>query len=151
MNASIAFLIDSNVLVYAHDPSEAVKQRKAIDLLGRLRGSGAAALSVQSLSEFFSASRKLPQPLPRDQAAAEVERFARSFPVLPITANCVLEACRVTVQHKFAFWDAMFWAVAKVNQVAYVLSEDGDHGRFLEGVRIYDPFREDFDVSLIGA
>lgn len=37
----------------------------------------------------------------------------------------------------------MIWAVAKLNQVPYLLSEDGDHGRFLEGVRWYNPFRED--------
>lgn len=101
------------------------------------------ALSVQSLSEFFSASRKLKPALSRDEAAHEVDLLARSFPVLPLTVNCVFDACRVTVDHKVHFWDAMIWAVAKLNQVPYLLSEDGDHGRFLEGVRWYNPFRED--------
>jgi predicted nucleic acid-binding protein len=147
MNASIDFLIDSNILLYAHDPSESVKQRKSIDLLERLRISRTAALSVQSLSEFFSASRKLSQPLERADAAREVEFLSRSFPVLPLTVNCVLDASRVAVYHKVAFWDAMIWAVAKLNQVRYLLSEDGDHGRFLEGVRWYNPFRDDFELS----
>jgi len=45
-------LVDSNVLVYAYDRSEPVKQRTA-DLLSRLFDTRTGVLTTQVLAEFF--------------------------------------------------------------------------------------------------
>ena len=51
-----AILIDTNVLVYAHDRGEHEKQGKAIDTLAALQAVGSGHISVQCLAEFFSAT-----------------------------------------------------------------------------------------------
>lgn len=147
-NVSNGFLIDTNVLVYAHDPRDAGKRQQAIDLLDLLVPRGQAVLSVQCLTEFFKVvTDRLPERINRHEALTQVERLARSCRVLDLTPGVVLEGCRGAVHHNLPIWDALIWAIAKLNQVGYVVTEDAEHGRFLEGVRFLNPFASTFDLS----
>lgn len=151
-NGSNAFLVDSNILVYAHDPRDLRKQEQAVLILDRLVSGGQAVLSVQCLSEFFNATtRKLPEPLSPRQALRQLERFVRSCHILSLTPAVVLEGCRGASTHSLSVWDALIWAVAKMNQVPYVLTEDMQHGQFLEGVSFQNPFVPEFDLALLVA
>lgn len=143
---SSAFLVDTNVLVYMHDPRDSAKQERAIETFSRIVEAGDAVLSAQCLSEFFRVvTTRLPEPLTSLEAHAEVERFARLCRVLPISAAVVLEGCRGVVEHRFSIWDSLIWAAAKINQVPTVLTEDAEHARFLEGVRYFNPLLPGFD------
>src|SRR3972149_38901 len=63
-NVSAAFLVDTNVLVYAHDPRDRDKQERALVVLDNLIASERAVLSAQCLSEFFIVvTRRLPEPM----------------------------------------------------------------------------------------
>ncbi len=150
MNGSNDILVDTNILVYCHDPRDLEKQRRAISLLDRIIERERAALSVQCLSEFFNVTtRQLPEPLTTTEALAQVDRFVQSCRVLDLTLATVLEGCRGAVQHNLSVWDALIWAVAKLNQVPYILTEDAEHGRYLEGVRFLNPFAPVFDPGLL--
>ena len=143
-------LVDTNVLVYAHDPRDRGKQDRALAVLDRLITQGRVVLSVQCLWEFFNAAtRRLPEPLPSLVAQTQVERFARSCRILDLTAATVLEACRGAGDHSLSVWDALIWATAKLNQVPLVPSEDFADGAFLEGVRFLNPFAPTFDSALL--
>lgn len=145
-----AFLVDTNVLVYAYDPRDRKKQELALFVLDGLVKSERAVVSVQCLSEFFSVvTQRLPEPLTREEAQARVQNLSRVCRVLDLTAAVVLDGCRGVVQHGLSIWDALIWAAAKLNQVPYVLTEDSPHGRFLEGVRFQDPFDSAFDLDLV--
>ena len=149
-NDSPAILVDSNILVYAFDPRDSTKQKQAAALIGQLIQGQQAVLSVQCLSEFFNATtRKLPERLRPREALLAVERFARTCAVLELTASAVMEGCRAASQQRLSLWDALIWAVAKLNQVPYVLTEDQEHDRFLEGVRFVNPFVPEFDLGLL--
>ncbi|MBM2827022.1 MAG: PilT protein [Dehalococcoidia bacterium] len=147
-NGSIGFLIDTNILIYTHDPRDRTKQQQATSVLRHLFQSGQAVLSVQCLTEFFNvATRRLPEPMTRADALAEVERFSQLCRVIDLTPAVVLEGCRGATQHKLPLWDALIWAVAKLNQVPYLLTEDAEHGSSLEGVRFLNPFLPSFDLT----
>lgn len=47
------FLIDTNILVYGHDPRDQPKQELAILIVERLIVAERAVVSVQCLTEFF--------------------------------------------------------------------------------------------------
>jgi predicted nucleic acid-binding protein len=148
MIASDAFLLDTNVLVYAYDPRDRTKQERALLVLDRLIQRERAALSGQCLSEFFSVvTQRLPEPLTRTEAITHVERLSRACHVLALTPGVVLEGCRGSERHSQSIWDALIWAVAKLNQVPYVLTEDAEHDRFLEGVRFLNPFSPAFEAE----
>lgn len=150
-NASNAILVDTNVLVYGYDPRDRRKQQQALLVLDRLIGRERAVLCVQCLTEFLSVTtRRLPEPLTPGVAIARVQHLARVCRILNLTPAIVLEGCRGVVVHQFSIWDGLIWASAKLNQVPVVLTEDAEHGRFLEGVRYLNPFDPAFDLRQLG-
>lgn len=143
-------LVDTNVLVYSFDPRDLPKQRRAREVIEKLLATDRAVVSVQCLTEFFRAVRwRLPEPLSPDDALEEVTRFSVACRVLDLTTSAVLEACRATNDHQMAIWDALIWSVAKLNGIPYILTEDKEHGRAIEGVRYLNLFHQDFDLSLL--
>ncbi len=145
-----AALIDTNVLVYAYDRGEFAKQQQAIRVLEALQVTGTGRLSVQSLAEFFSVTTKGTQPiLTIQQAWQQVEELARAWHVFDLTTQVVLEAARGVRDHQLSFWDAQIWAVARLNQIPLVLSEDFQSEQTLEGVRFLNPFEPLFDLRAV--
>lgn len=146
-----ASLVDSNVLVYAHDFRDLRKQRVAIDAVSRLSVAGMAAVSAQCLSEFFVTVTRLPDAMTARQALDQVERMARACRVVDVSGAVVLEGLRGAERHGMSIWDALIWSAAKLNQIPVVLSEDFQDGRVVEGVRYVNPFDPGFDVSSLTA
>jgi len=142
------FLIDTNILVYGHDPRDLVKQERSQVLLDRLIRAGSAVLSVQCLNEFFRAVRwKVPEPFSASEALQEVTRFARNCRVLPLTPTAALDGMRACDQYSMSFWDSLIWAVAKEGGIPYLLTEDFDDGAMVEGVEFVNPFKDSFVIE----
>jgi len=143
-------LVDTNVLVYAHDASDPGKQEQAIALLAALAPSGIGCLSAQNVAEFFWTVTRGPRPLLSvREAAGQVDRLAASWPILPVTGAVVVEASAGVRDHRFSYWDAQVWAAARLNQVAVVLSEDFADGSRVGGVRFLNPFASAFDLRTL--
>jgi predicted nucleic acid-binding protein len=140
--------VDTNVLVYAYDRSEPYKQERALEVLDRLALTGTGVISTQVLSEFFVAvTRKIAAPLSVDEAYDRLRNYLQSWALLDLTGMVVLEAARGVRDHQFHFWDAQIWAVARLNQIALVFSEDFSPGAVVEGVRFASPFDPDFKLE----
>ena len=140
-----SILIDTNVLVYAHDPNEPARQEQALRTLGRLEETAAGQLSVQCLAEFFSiATHKLQPPLTPREALMQIELLSEAFPVLDLTTAIVLEAARGVRDHQLSYYDAQLWATAKLYQLPIIFSQDFASGSVLEGVRFTNPFAPEF-------
>ena len=77
----------------------------------------------------------------------QIERYEKTMRVMPVTSSIVLEAIRGVRDHQLAFYDAQIWAAARMNQFAYVLSEDFNTGSTLDGVTFLNPLEEHFDWS----
>ena len=140
-------LIDTNVLIYAFDQNEPVRQERAIQVLRGLETTAGGCLSVQCLSEFCAvAIRRLYPPLSPADTLRQVERLQRVFPVYNLTPMIVLEAIRGVRDHQLSYYDAQIWAVARLNQVPVICSENFHHG-VLEGIQIVNPFAPGFAVD----
>lgn len=132
--------VDANVLVYAFDSSAAGKQQAAQQLLERLWASGTGCVSVQVLQEFFvTITKKVPKPLPVDDAKARIREFA-AWTVFAPTAEDILTAIDLRAQVKIGFWDAMVVLAATESECEVLWTEDLNHGQMLRGVRIQNPF-----------
>lgn len=146
-----AILIDTNVLVYAHDREAPAKQVQAIRVLEHLYNAGNGRLSAQCLAEFFRVTTRAPKPiLTQREAMQQVERLARVWPVYDVTPLVVIEAARGARDHQLPYWEAQIWATARLNQVPVIFSEDFNHGSVLEGIRFVNPFAGDFSLSAWG-
>ena len=150
-NGSSAFFLDTNVVVYAYDPADAEKRRRALAVLTRLGAQQRGALSAQVLSEFVvTVTRKITPPLTLEEAEQRVTNYMRAWRVYALTARIVVEAVRGVRQHQLAYWDSLIWATAKLSGVPTVLSEDFTDGRLIAGVRFLNPFAATFDLTQLG-
>jgi predicted nucleic acid-binding protein len=142
----VAFLVDTNVLVYRYDPRFPGKQAVAEQLLRRGLLSGEAHLSHQTLVEFVAAVRRPVCTdgrglLTWDEAVREVDELLLLFPVLYPTAGLVRLATRAVATYGLSWFDAHLWAYAEFHGLATLYSEDLEHDRLYGSVRVLNPFR----------
>ena len=143
-----SILVDTNVVVYVYDRSEPRKQQQAIRVLNSLRASDSGVLAPQVLAEFFvTVTRKLAAPLGIADAIVRLENLSQSWRIAEFGVPGVLEAARGVRDYQFNYWDAQIWAVARLNQIDVVFSEDFNTGAVIEGVRFVNPFAEDFMLA----
>ena len=132
--------VDSNVLVYAFDPSAKDKHSAARRLLEGLWERETGCLSVQILQEFFvTVTRKVPRPLSIDEAAARIRELA-VWRVFAPTADDVLVAIALQKKARVSFWDAMVIHAATESGCDVLWTEDLNDGQMVRGVRIRNPF-----------
>lgn len=128
--------VDTNVLVYQFDGTDETKQKLASEWLRRTWELGAGRLSFQVLQEFYNTvTRKISQPLSRDDARRAVQRLLEWSPVV-VDDDIVNEAFRIEDRHQLAWWDALIVAAARSAGCRYLLTEDLQHGQSLEGLQV---------------
>jgi predicted nucleic acid-binding protein len=134
--------VDTNVLLYAYDTSEAVKQPIARAALDELWVTRLGTLSTQVLAEFYNAAtRKLARPVHRAEAREVIDLYT-AWPVVTVNPAVILAATALEERHRLSFWDALVIEAARVAGAERLLTEDLQDGRVIEGVRIENPFRD---------
>lgn len=149
-SVSTRFFVDTNVLAYAYDHREPARQLRARHVLEKLGNGNLGALSTQVLSELFvTMIRPRGLNLPHEAAEASVRSYLQSWFVFEVRPVHVDEAVRGVRIHQLSYYDALIWATARLNGIPYLLSEDGQDGRYLDGVRYLNPFAPDFDPAML--
>lgn len=135
--------VDTNVLVYAHDTSQAARQPIAAQLLDDLWRTRDGLLSTQVLTEFYAVvTRKFDPPMPRREARALIDAYA-AWPLVQVDAPLIVAASALEEQHSFSFWDALIVEAARRGGATRLVSEDLQHGRRIAGLVIANPFVAD--------
>lgn len=138
MSARLEF-VDTNILLYAYDHSEPIKQAKAQALLEDLWQRREGCLSVQVLQEFYvNATRKLSRPLSPDTAWQAVDDCTPWIIHMP-TPRDVLVAIDLHQAHQVSFWDAMVLRSARELGCLLVWSEDLNPGQRFETLEVRNP------------
>lgn len=139
----MATFVDTNVLVYAHDTSDAARQPIAAQLLDELWRTRDGLLSTQVLTEFYAVvTRKFDPALPRREARALVDAYA-AWPLVQVDAPLIVAASALEEQHSLSFWDALIVEAARRGGANRLVSEDLQHGRRIAGMVITNPFLAD--------
>jgi predicted nucleic acid-binding protein len=135
---NVRSFFDTNVLIYADDKAAPAKQRRALELVAEHRRAGTGVLSLQVLQEYFvTVTRKL--QVDARIARRKVELLAEFDVASPELAD-ILAAIDLHRLHGLSFWDALVVRSAKQAGCSVLLTEDFQHGREMEGVRIVNPF-----------
>ena len=141
MNDEINYqFVDTNVLVYAYDNSNAQKQEKAKQLLQQLWQQQTGCISIQVLQEFFvTVTRKLANPVTPAEASQIIADLGL-WRVHQPQVEDVLSAIHIQQQYQLSFWDSMI--IRSANQLGcHILwTEDLNEGQKIEGCAIQSPF-----------
>lgn len=136
-----AEFLDTNVLVYALDPSAGEQRDRARTVVDRLVRTGGGCLSIQVLQELFWAlTRKVPKPVSTGQALEAIRKLC-VLPVYSPTPEDVLAAGRLAGEVRISFWDAMIVLAAARIGARTLWTEDMNTGQTIAGVRIRSPFQ----------
>jgi len=130
---------DTNILLYSisRDPAEAAKRECAIALLDRADG----ALSVQVLQEFYVQATRATRTerLSHEMAVDLIVTWTR-FALQATTLGIVTSALEIKAISGFSYWDSAIIAAARALRCEVLYTEDMTHDRWIEGVRIVNPF-----------
>jgi predicted nucleic acid-binding protein len=135
------FFLDTNVFVYTFDAKAPAKAKRAAQLVRRAADTGEGIISYQVVQEFFSvAFRRFAQPM----SVAEAEQYLITVlrPLLAVHSSPAIyfEALRIAEKHKTSWYDSLILAAAVEGRCEKLYSEDFQHGRKIEGLRIENPF-----------
>lgn len=135
------FFLDTNIFVYTFDHNAPAKAKKAAELIRQASNAGDGIVSYQVVQEFFNvALRRFSQPM----TPAEAEQYLITVfrPLLAIQSSPAIyvEALRISATHRFAWYDSLIVAAALEGECETLYSEDLQHGREIEGLRIENPF-----------
>jgi predicted nucleic acid-binding protein len=138
---SAKFFLDTSVFAYIFDTTAPAKAKKAARLVRDAVDTGKGIVSYQVVQEFFNvAFRRFAQPL----SVAEAEQYLVTVfrPLLAIHSSPALyvEALRIAGKHRLAWYDSIIVASALEGRCDTLYSEDFQHGREVEGLRIVNPF-----------
>jgi predicted nucleic acid-binding protein len=134
------YFVDTNILIYAHDPAMGLKHRRALELIEDLWRTGQAVLSTQVLQEFcVNVRRKAAHPL----SLAKVRLLVRNYSAWEVVTNTpesILMAMDMEQRYKISFWDALILQAAEEAGASALYSEDLPAGQRYGSVRVINPF-----------
>jgi predicted nucleic acid-binding protein len=138
----ISCFVDTNLLIYAIDPSDHEKRVLASGQLARMINNRTLVLSAQSLNEFYRVVTGRRRLMAREDARQFIESLS-SFCVAPSGFQVTQQAWRIQDATNFGWWDCLLLGAASLAGVTYFLSEDMQHEQRLFGMTILNPFRLD--------
>ena len=141
----MAYLVDTNTLVYRFDVRFPEKQAAARDLLRKGLAEDAVRIPHQALLEFVAVVTRVRAGsgtlLTAHEARRETEELMAQFPVLFPNPALVRTALQGAAAYQLSWFDAHLWAYAEHYGLDEIVSEDFEHGRLYGSVRIRNPFR----------
>jgi len=130
--------IDTNIVVYANDKRDPVKQKTAVNLIAALMDSGGGVISTQVLQEYaVTALQKLHQ---RPDAVIRTVAILEQLEVIQQNPEMIRKAVELKTLYQISFWDACIVSNAVAAGCSNIISEDLNTGQFYSGVAVINPF-----------
>jgi predicted nucleic acid-binding protein len=134
--------VDTNLLVYFRDSSEPEKQLKSAEWMTVLWESRNGRISYQVLNEYYvTVTQKLKPGLNPEDARSDILDLM-SWKPIAMDHGILDGAWIVQDRYGYSWWDALIVSSAQRAGCRYLITEDLQHGREIDGVTIVDPFVE---------
>ena len=134
------FFVDTNILVYANDQSDKIKQQVAKEIILNGIRNDQMVISTQVLSEFYvTVTQKIKITL-EPKTALHIIELLRFAEITEVELNTVVRAIHISQDHKLSYWDSLIIAAALSSEAMILYSEDLNHGQLIEDVKIINPF-----------
>ena len=143
----MSVFVDTNVLVYARDSRDPLKQLRARGWMDYLWSSGDGRLNAQVLNEYYvTVTGRLRPGLTPAAARADIERLTTWNPHA-VDARLILQALDVRETTSLSHWDALIVAGAQQAECEFLLTEDLNDGQQIGAVTVISPFTHDPPAS----
>ena len=135
------YFFDTNILVYANDSSDKVKQNIARSVIKNSLNKQNGVISVQVLSEFWvTVTQKIKKPLPVEIAEKEIELF-QLMEIVSLDYPLFKDAIRFQRLMQISYWDSLILAASHSAGCKTIYTEDLNHGQIIRDMELCNPFR----------
>lgn len=130
--------VDTNVLLYVHDPRDATKQARANKLL---TSEPNLVLIWQVACEYVNASRKLSTfGFSMQDAFKDIASFQCTWQTILPNWGAMVQAQSLMSRFSLSLWDCMLIAVCLESGVQRLYSEDFSAYQKIDSLEIVNPF-----------
>ncbi|HEX5470377.1 MAG TPA: PIN domain-containing protein [Lacipirellulaceae bacterium] len=130
--------VETNILIYVHDPRDANKQAVASDLVEQMDD---GLLLRQVVCEFLAASRKLAKlGYNFDQALADVRILMTGWSTALPSWRVLDRAMHLLARYGLSYWDSMLAAACLEAGAEMLYSEDFGDLTEIDGLKLVNPF-----------
>lgn len=138
MNAKC--FVDTNILVYRRDSTEAEKQPKAEQWLIHLWASKTGRISTQVLNEYYvTVTQKLKPGLSKELARSDIRALSVWQPLV-MSITLIESAWEIQDRYQYSWWDTLIISSALLLDCRYLISEDLQHEQNIGSLTIVNPF-----------
>ncbi|MEO8124165.1 MAG: PIN domain-containing protein [Burkholderiales bacterium] len=123
---------DTNIIVYAHDTTDALRGERARQLLFEAMRQRKLVISTQVMQEFYSVVVRKNWMQPDDAFTAL--RLLAEHTVVPASADSVLRAIGLQQRYVVSVWDALIVQAALDAGCPVLFSEDLQHGQVFQAL-----------------
>ena len=133
--------LDTNIFVYAVDPTDPRKQAIARDLLRKGLADGSDCTSYQIVQEWLNIALRLARvPLNATQARAYVDRVIMPRTTVWPSAELFHEAIDAHSRWSLSFYDSLVVAAARGSGAKLLATEDLQDGQRFGSITVWNPF-----------
>ena len=130
--------LDSNVLIYAAEDTQADKFARACDIVEAAVCGNGFVISAQVLNEFASVMyRKFKKTDDEVKGLVSIAQNIKTVPVMPEWTQLAID---IKERYDLQFYDALLLAAAQANGCAEFWSEDLNDGQMYGSVKAVNPF-----------
>lgn len=130
--------VDTNILLYASDPRDQVKQIKATQLIDELND---GVLLWQVACEYLAAARKLAAFGFSEQAALyELTQLRAAWRLVLPTWAVFDSAADLRSRYSLSIWDSLIAAQRLAADVSVLYTEDFGAAPNIDGLQVVNPF-----------
>lgn len=132
---------DTNVLLYQFDDSAPHKRQAARDRIAAALTSGNFVISTQVMMEFYAnVTRKFSHAMSALNAQRLLEAWSDNHLVVTLTPRMIVDAASLRERHRLSWWDATIVVAAQRAGAGILVTEDMQHGRSYDDLRVENPF-----------
>jgi predicted nucleic acid-binding protein len=136
------FFLDTNIFIYSLDAKAPRKAKRAALLIRDGLETGNGIVSYQVVQEFFSvAFRAFASPMSNFVAEEYLNTVFRPLLAVHSSPALFVAALQIYGQHHFSWYDSLIVAAAQQGNCSILYTEDMQHGRRVEDLKIENPFR----------
>lgn len=129
--------IDTNIIVYANDKKDNIKQKKAIRIITEFMKTGQGIISTQVLQEYaYVALTKLKQT---HNVILRQLKLLETFTVIKQSPEMIRRTLEIMHVYKINFWDSCIISNAEFAHCSVIYSEDFNTGQYYSGIKIVNP------------
>jgi len=130
--------IDTNIIIYANDARDEVKQKRALHIMAEQMKAGSGVVSTQVLQEYAHvALNKLHQ---RHDVVLRQLVLLEGLEVIQQSPALIRRSVEIRAAYQINFWDACIISAAEHANCHTILSEDLNTGQFYSGIAMMNPF-----------